>query len=664
MPKQLTAALQALRRMLPLVAQLACAQVVGAAALNPAGVDRLFVTPDEPSVLQWNVESGELADPVPYTIRDYWGRPVAAGQAKLTTGNTVEAAVKLGQGFYDLELPATNQRFGVVSLPAYSGARDPFFAIDSALSWLVRDDKVRQGLIKVLRRSGVATSRERLSWSQINPAEGTWNWEGSAGYEAVRRMHAEEDVEVLEMFHDAPGWPGKVGKYPQDLVATAGAWRRIAARWRPTWGALEIWNEPDISFGANLPADQYVPLVKTIAYASWQERIDLPLVGGVFAHCNRAFLETAAAGGMLDCVDAVSFHTYARASEMEALIGDYRSWLRAHGRETVPLWLSECGRPWKRGPDRPPVDQDAASALDITMKAVEARAGGVARHFPFVYPYYEEGDNNFGMMGRRATPLRSMAAYARLVSLLAHKRYLGDLKCDDQSLKRSRVFGDDRETVVVLYTSRPDAQARLKLDLPVLRTEGIDGRRLEAAPNGSVPIPDGLTYVWLDRQKLGDRLQTDTPAMRLWEIAQQAPPRRPKPSPMVLRFEPDPEVMEGKSDGYHLSAKAPGKLPLRVRVFNLSAEPHELTLKLDFSQESARLIGPQALAANPPAEGFADVVWESDLSGVPAGAGGLDITVTAADSRGGQIAPLVIRLVGPARLTQAVDRRPESFATP
>lgn len=645
MTKHINVAAQRLKRMLPLVALLAWSQAAGAAALKPVGVDAFFLTPDEPSVLRWTVESGKLAGPLEYTIRDYWGNSVASGQVKLAAGNTVEATAKLRQGFYDLELPATRQRFGLVSLPEYSGEPDPFFAIDSALSWLEHNAEVRRGLVTVLRRSGVGMSRERLSWSQINPADGKFNWEGSSRYDAVRRMHADHEVDLLEMFHDAPPWPGKVGKYPQDLVATARAWRRIAARWRPTWGALEVWNEPDIFFGADLSADQYVPLVKTIAYALHRDRIDLPLVGGVFAHCNRAFLRTAADNGMLDCVDVVSFHTYGRAPEMEALIGNYRSWLRAHGREAMPLWLTECGRPWGRGPDRPPVDQDALSALDVTMKAVEARCGGVARHFPFVYPFYEERDNNFGMMGRRATPLRSMAAYARLVSALANKRYLGDLKCDDPALKRARLFGDDRRTVAVLYTARPDAKAKVKLGMPALRVEGIDGRSLEPTRDGSVPIPDGLAYVWLDRRLLGDRLQTDTPAMRLWNIARQKPPRRAAPSPVVLRFETDTEVMQSKSDGYHLSAKTPARLALKVRVFNLSGQPRELKLKLTFSRESARPIGPQTRAANVPAESFADVTWEADLGGAPAAGGPLAVTVTAEGKRAGPIAPLVISLV-------------------
>jgi hypothetical protein len=659
MRKEITVKVQRLGRMLPLVGLLAWAQMTRAAVLKPADVALFFVTPERPSVLRWNVESGQLVAPVQYTIRDYWGNSVASGRATPAAGDAVEAAVKLAQGFYALDLPATKQQFGVVSLPAYSGGRGPFFCIDSALSWLVRDDRLRQGLVRVLRRSGVAMSRERLSWAQISPAAAKWQWEGSGRYDAVRRLYHDQHVEVLEMVHDAPAWSGKVGRYPKDLVAAAQAWRQIAAQWRRTWGGLEIWNEPDIHFGANLPADQYVSLVKAIAYALGRDRAELPLVGGAFAHCNRLFLKTAAENGLLDAVDAVSFHTYGRAPEMEALIGNYRSWLRAYGREAMPLWITECGRPWRRGPDRPPVDQDAASALDITMKAVEARAGGIARYFAFVYPFYEEGENNFGMMGRRGTPLRSMAAYAQLVAVLGQKRYLGDLSCDDPGLRRARLFGDDRETVAVLYTGRPDAKARVKLGVPVLRVEGIDGRTLEAAPDGTVPIADGLTYVWLDRQALGDHLRTDTPTRRLWTIAQQRPPQRLPPSPIVLRFEPDRGVMEARTDGYHLAAKTPHPqagarqagtpLPLKVRVFNLSTEPRELTLELTFSSTSVRVTDKPTRPVKVPAEGSADVMWEADLGEALAAGGRLEVTVSAQPKQAAPVAPLVISVVSRAR---------------
>ncbi len=648
MYEKTTLRLLSLRRVAVLIGALTCAEIATAAALRPVAVERFFVTPNERSVLRFRVESPELAGPVEYTLRDYWDRPVGSGQAKLARAGAVEVSVSLSQGFYDLDLPATRQRFGVVSLPAYAGKRDPFFSIDSALSWLVRDDELREGLVKALRRSGVAMSRERLRWSQVNPAERKWDWEASDRYDSLRQLYARERVDVLEMFHDAPAWSGRVGKYPKDLVGTARAWRQIGRRWHRTWGALEVWNEPDIHFGANLSADQYVPLVKTAAYAMAQERIDLPLVGGAFAHCNQAFLRTAAENGMLDCVDAVSFHTYGRAPEMEPLVGRYRAWLRTHKREAMPLWITECGRPWRRGPDRPPADQDADSALDVCMKAVEARAGGVARYFAFVYPFYEERDNNFGLMGRRGTPLRSMAAYARLASLLAEKRYLGDLACDDAAVQRARVFGDRRETVAVLYTGRPDAKAKVTLGMPVLRIEGIDGRGLEAARDGSLSVPDGLVYVWLDRKKLGDRLRTDTLTMRLWQVADQEPPRRQAPSPIVLRFETDGERMESKTDGYHLKTKTAKRLPLRVRVFNLSSQPQELTLKLALSAKSARLIGPQTRPAKLAAEASTEVTWEADLTGALAATERLDVSVTAQGKGAGSITPLVISLVGGA----------------
>jgi len=641
-----------------------CPAATRAAALRPAGVTGFFVMPGEAATLRWQVASGKLEAPVEYTIRDYWDKPVTTGRAKIGEKGAVEATVKLAQGFYDVEIPATKQRFGVVSLAASAGKADPFFCIDSAMSWLVRDDDVRAGLVAVLARSGIAMSRERLSWSQINPAKGKWSWQADRRYETVRKLHAARGVAVLEMFHDAPSWPGKVGKYPQDLVAATRSWEQIARRYRPTWGALEVWNEPDIFFGANLPADQYVPLVRAIAYALARGGADVPLVGGVVAHHNRRFLDTAARNGLLDCIDTFSFHTYGHAPQMEGLIGRYRSWLADHKREAMPLWLTECGRPWKRGPDRPPADQDAASALDIVMKAVEARAGGVARYFAFVYPYYEERGNNFGMMGRRATPLRSFAAYARLAAVLGGKKYLGDLKCPDASIQRARVFGDARETVAVIYTGRVGAGRAVKLGVPPLRVEGIDGRPLPAAKGAPVPVPDGLSYAWLDRAKLAKPLRTDTPMMRLWRIALRKPPRRGPPSPVVLRFEADRRVLKAESNGYRFAdPQSAAGLRMRVRAFNLDTKAREVTLTLSPPVGGKILEGPAAQSVKLPPEASADAAWRVDLSGAFARAQRTTVKVAAAEGlRAAGV--LAVELEGGASLKQVLKWHQGQLALP
>ncbi len=587
-------------------------QTAVAATLEPVDVAGFFVTPDRPAVLRWRIESAPLEGPVEAAVRDYADRVVARTPASLTADGRLELPVKLSPGFYEVELPAVGQRFGVVSLAAFDGERDPFFSIDAAMSWLVRDDDaLRASLIRALERSGLFMARERLNWAQINPAKGEWDWDTPLHYETLRKTYARHGVDVLEMFHGTTRWAGAVEKYPDDLVGTAGAWRKIGRRWNPTWGAMEVWNEPDIFFGGNLPADQYVPLVRTVAHAFDEAGIDVPLVGGVFAHHLPPYLDNAARNGLVDLVDVVSFHTYGRAPGMEDLIGKYRGWLADHGRPAKPLWLTECGRPWRRGPDRPPAEQDAVSALDVTMKAVESRAGGVARYFAFVYPFYEERENNFGMTGRRGTPLRSMAAYARLASVLAHKRYLGDLRCDSPAVQRARVFGDDRETVAVLYTGTADADAKLKLDVPAIRVEGIDGRALTTSDDGTVP--DGLVYVWLQRDRLGDRLQTDTSAMRLWSLGRQESLGRKSPPPIVLRYQFDRDVVEAKSEGYRLKDGIPEVLPLSVRVFNLSPEPKALRVELAFAPAGARVPGAETRSIRVPAEASVDASWRVDL---------------------------------------------------
>ena len=634
-----------------------------AATLQPASLEQFCLTPGRRTVLRWHVEPDSIKAPVDVILRDYANRVVPLANAPALTENSLELTVELSPGFYEIELPATEQRFGLLCHPAFEGQRDAFFAIDSAMSWLVHDDATREGLVKTLARCGIPMSRERLNWSDINPKADQWNWDTSRQYETLRQVCRREGVEVLEMFHGTTGWAGHVGKYPDDLVGMARAWQQIAGRYGPTWAALEVWNEPDISFGDYLPADQYVPLVKTFAYTFGEASISTPLVGGVFAHFQRQYLDNVARNGLLDQVPVVSFHTYDRAPAMETLIGRYRQWLIEHGHPSKPLWLTECGRPWRRGPERPPAEQDAESALDIVMKGVESKACGIARYFPFVYPYYEERESNFGMMGREATPLRSMAAYVQLVSALSHKQYLGDLVCEDAKIQRARVFDGANETVAVLYTAKPDAQATVQIGLGVQAIAGIDGRPLKISEDGSVPVPDGLAYVRLDKSRLGDRLRTDTTAMDLLKSSREAAVKVQPPSPIVLRYQLDPQRVAAKSEGYRLQDDAPEKVPFVFRAFNLASEPQMQSLTLSFSQP-VDFESDATRQVTIPAAGYVDVRWEVGLKEAFAATGSVRATVRASDPEG-KFGDLVeIDLEGNPTLEQVLRRFPVRQALP
>ena len=198
----------------------------------------------------------------------------------------------------------------------------------------------------------------------------------------------------------------------------------------------------------------------------------------------------------------------------------------------------------------------------------------------------------------------------------------------------------------------------MKFDLPVRRIEGIDGRALSFARDGPLPVGDGLVYVWLDRSSLANRLDTDTTAMRLRSFSLRDPPT-PKPaSPIVLRYQFDPAVVKPISEGYRLKPKMPDKLPVTIRVFNLSDTGHRVTLTVSFSHDLPR--GPEAATVERtvPPEGFTDVTWTFDLTGVFAQHDSLTVTVTAAGNTVGHVPPLEIDLIGAAtRRRQAVGSR-------
>ncbi len=622
--------------------------------LQPEDPASFFVEPGKVAVLRFRVRGGRPSDGLRYVVRDYTGRQTDAGEAAWTDDGTAEVRLRLPVGYYDLDFSSVGQRFGVASLPRFEGRRDPFFAVDAASSWLVKDDRVREALAANLRRCGIGMARERLRWAEISPSPGVWHWDAAHRNERLRRTYAAHDVAVLEMFHDAPPWLGLTARYPSDLVRTARQWQQIARRWSHLWGALEVWNEPDIFFGGNLPADQYVAVVRAVAAGARRASPKTPIVGGVFAHYDPTYLETAANNGLLELVDVVSFHTYAHAPQVEGLVARYRDWLVAHGHPNKPLWITECGRPWKRGPDRPPVDQDAASALDIVAKVVEARACGVERHFPFVYPFYEERENNFGLMGRQATPLRSMAAYAQAVRVLAHTEYLGDLVLPTSAVQRARVFASGSQAVAVLYTGRVAPNGQVALPVQPLRAEGADGRALTVNASGAVPVPDGLTYVWLDRRRLTGHLRTDTNAKRLWRLGRSRssgqPARRPTSTDhaaparqVVLRLDFDGQSLRPNSHGYQVAAEAVSRLRLPVQAFNLDDRPHRLTLTLP--ADVTLVEGQRRQSCSLPPNSSAGVAWTVDVRRLlKAGREGAVSFRVAVDCDGRPTTPLVFRL--------------------
>lgn len=617
-------------------------------SLRPERINEHFLVAGSPRELRWKID-GEVPKPLGYAIRDFGDRPVTHGEAK-TVGDVAIVALDLPAGYYEIEFPGVKQRFGIVVcvFVATAGvgaapALDPFFAIDGALSWLVMDERLRSGLVSAARVSKISMVRERLTWGGVHPAADRWDWQSTVRFESLRKTYERNGTPILELAHDAPAWMGRVGKYPANLAAAARSWGQIGRRWQTTWGAVEIWNEPDIFFGDNLPGDQYAAVVHAIDYGLYRAGIATPRVGGAVAHFHPEFLEAFADNGGLDSIDVFSFHTYGRAMEMAPLTARYQKWLAGAGHKDMPLWITECGRPWRRGPDRPPAVQDAESALDITMKAVEARASGIERYFAFVYPFYEENDSNFGMMDRQGLPLRSMAAYAQAARLLQYARYVGELKTDPP-LPRTRVFDSGKRRIAVLYAGRPGAIKQVRIDVPVEQVRGLDGRELPLGAHGEVPLDDGLAYAVLKTDEKKTPGTADPPVV----------PARGNRCPIVLRYEFDREQVEPSTAGYRVRATPAGKLQFRVRAFNLSDQPQRITLQL--KAEAIKTTSEAKVVVDLPADGNGDAVWDLDFSGAFAATNRAKATVELVPAAGRVQRRLVAVFSGETTLPNILGR--------
>ncbi len=613
------------------------AVVVGVATWTPINVTQFWVEPNAPAVFKFESESDALSGA--FVVKTTDGATFCEGTGT-RDGKTLTVEATLPQGFWEIEFPETGQSFGVASIPPFwadptqpenkrngqtaqvagseqngengqaaqvagSGQdgeriRDPFFGIDAATTWLVGSDAARDDLLFNARRMGIATYRERTSWGRIESTPGQIDFNADRRADFVRQTAKKYDVPVLELIHDAPGWAGRVGAvYPSDLTKTADSWARIAERWAPTWNSIEVWNEPDIHFGGNLPADQYVPILKAVAQEYGRRGVETPVVGGVIAAFRDAWMDSAAENGMLDACDVFSFHSYSRAPEMVGVCLRYQRWLDKFGASGKPTWITECGRPWKRGTDRPNREADLESAIDVAQKGVVCKAFGFESYFPFVYPFYEENDNNFGMSDRSNAPLRSIVGYAQSIRLLAGKDCVGEWALDGENadigqnggslaaVQRSFVFADPTtgERVAVLYSPTRAPGRTVKTPVAPTFVERITGETVVPNADGAFDFADGFLFVGLPNDAkivLKPASEIDKARERRFAARKLDGGGRPRRDvATVVRFEFDANVVSPDNAGYKILDPNAKTFSGALTVFNFENEARTLPVRVE-----------------------------------------------------------------------------------
>lgn len=636
--------------------------------LKPVSLADFYVAPDSATTLRWKAELTGSNDEDEYEVSDYTGKVVAKGRAKVSREGAVSASLKLPAGFHELRFIENGEAFGVVAVANPPVPPDPYFGMDAGLtsldgsgSTLHKEDitsGLREGYVATMKRVGIASVRERMNIGTLNPTPDKWNWESDVRpFDSVRKLYSDRHLPVLDMLWGGGKHLGitRTMPYPQELPSLARAWQAVANRYHGNWIGTEIWNEPDL---IPIPADQYVPLAKVVSHVYRQSKVSTPVVGGVFAKVPPLYLRTCVANGLADSCDALSFHHYDSAMEMRSFVQNFRAGLKEAGRETLPLWITESGLPWGPGKSRAPLDRGALTALNIASKAVEGRAVGVARYYPF-YLVPWGGANNFGLTDMEGTPQRALGAYAYAISALSGKEYRGDLDAPGALL--ARVFGDEKALVATIYTGTPNPEATVKLHVPVLRAEGIDGRMLSIGPDGTVPVPDGLGYVWLG-MGAAKLLKTRTDASDLYAIGRQPPSARSESSPIVLQNAFDLSKATYSAQRYLLSEVSARSLVLPIRAANLSNQPLEATLDLSLPGGIAATDANRTIIIPP--QGTVTVTWTVDASKALDVAETRFIRVTGKSGKGPPISPLAIPMMMEGDMETHLSRHPTKERLP
>lgn len=529
--------------------------------------ERNFTVPGSKEPIQIRLLSGPArlsAEQLQYRYRDYSGRETLRGTAAFEEkGRMLTLPAPPETGYYDLDFPRLAIHTAVVVGRVPRGEPDGYFAMDTSLSRKNHiDGETIRSLLEILRRCGIAWGRDRITWNDIEPERGSLDFGARNGrYELFRKIAAEKRIDILDVFHDAPKWNKQLSSgqddflfgidsdeysygsniYPRNLIDAAASWSAVCRHW-PQVKALEVWNEPNIAFGNYFPPEFLLAFTRAVSSRFVLDGVKTTVVGGDLADPRedagyyRALIE----GGLLESCDVFSFHTYRSVDVQERQVAVLRGVERkvAPHRLGFPYWITESGKPWPRGTERPAVDDDRASASEIVGKAIEFRALGIAKYFSFCYPYYDERKNNFGMMDNHFAPMRSMAAYGNCAKLLAHKSYIGDLAVPGAT--RCRVFSDGKESIGCIYVpltpGKPTPPLSLPAGIAAERITGIDGRPL-SGNGGAIPLGDGVVYLHFTGKPSSGILKTNTAAMELSRLARSYIPR-PRPAERVV-IQPD-----------------------------------------------------------------------------------------------------------------------------
>ena len=279
----------------------------------------------------------------------------------------------------------------------------------------------------IMAKAGIKWVRGFSAFSEIEPAEGTFNWASADATVGAAEQNGISDSGIL--LYGAP-WIG--GDLPVNNLKAWGDYvSACVTRYKGRIKYWEIWNETPNFIGKDTASD-YARTVY-VAYEAAKKADPTCLMGLSIQSVNVNWIVSVLDAGAKDHFDWISVHPYETLglvqsdgieAEFMSIVPTLRKMLadRDPARVKAPIWFTEIG-------------YDAG-------KSEEAQAGALVKAFAMsiaqgveVVEWFEGKDGDSGPMGllkADGTPRRSLTAYTTMTKYLGPTpRYMGWVLLND-----------------------------------------------------------------------------------------------------------------------------------------------------------------------------------------------------------------------------------------
>lgn len=509
----------------------------------------------------------------PWRVVDYEGKQLAEGNGsgKISLG-------KLPVGYYEVPRPDGKPPvgIGVLAQLAVPTPRTSPIGVDAAVPWSLGYKLPEAANLCAL--AGINWARGRLDWAQMEPTQG--QFASPNNYDAAAREFGQAGIQFLQVNHATPSWAGqKKNRFPADLRDAYRFYCEMARRWQGQVQAFEPWNEADWpQFGGHTGAEM-ASFQKACYWGLKAGNPDLIVCQNVFANYFPEAIADFHDNQAWPYFDTLNFHHYWSLDGLGKYYAQFRD--ISGGR---PMWVTECNfihglsaeglatDPKTREFTNEGLRRQAAHVLQLFATSIQS---GSAATFWFMFPDYNEGRTQFGVLRADLTPRPSYLALAAVGRLLADARPVGRLKSANTNF-----WG-------YLFHAKPDGKERLVL--VAWTTKGAETIQLPATPSA---VFDTIGR----EQKPGETTieVTNAPMIGLFPVSLQnqfeyapAPAILPraegKPSPVVLQAVWPAEKstwpkVEGLRSHYWIGSDGPERMPVFVYNFGDKEAKGRLTV--------------------------------------------------------------------------------------